>query len=293
MATLGISIVTDSCAHFSTPHFTQQVPITVVPFKVNIAGKMYREGVDISAEDALQLIAHQPTAPRVFPPSKNDYVEVFTRLARHSEAIISIHSSRKMYGSWDNGHAAAQGLMGHCEIAVIDSQTLSAGQAMLVRLAGRAIEQEATLDDVVRVVRGAVERIYSVYYVETMDYLLQNKLMDSSHAILGTMLGVKPFLTMEHGLLVPMEKVRTRPQAIERLVEFVIEFTEIEDAVIAQHTAHINEHTRTLQDRLAAEFPGRYFPHTIHGPSLAALIGHNATGLVILESPIEELDDDF
>jgi DegV family protein with EDD domain len=289
----NIQIVTDSSAHITTPHFLSQYPITVVPNKISIAGKNYREGVDLTAEEALRLIAHQPYAPLVTSPTEAEYVEVYTRLARSCDAIISIHASREMYASWHNAMAAARQLAGHCPIAVIDSQTLCAGQGMLVKAAAKAIEREKTLDDMVRVVRGAVERIYSVYYVETINYLMQNKIMTASHSVLGTMLGVKPFLGVEHGRLAAIEKVRTRAQAIDRLVEFVTEFADIEDVVILQHKSYISEQTRMVQDRLAVEFPGQYFPYSLYGASLAALIGTDATGVVVLEKEMEKVDDDF
>jgi fatty acid-binding protein DegV len=91
----------------------------------------------------------------------------------------------------------------------------------------------------------------------------------------------------------PMEKVRTRVQAIERLVEFAVEFTEIDDAVIVQHKPFLSEQTRMLQDRLTIEFPGRVFPHALYGPSLAALIGVDAMGLVVLERELDRIEDDF
>jgi DegV family protein with EDD domain len=287
----NVHVVTDSYAHFTGAH--HYLPITVVPNKIAVSGKTYREGVDLQAEDALRLLAHQPYAPMVTPPSVNDYIAAFSRLIPVSSGIISIHASREMSLSWQNARAAAQQLLGHCPIIVIDSQTLSAGQAMLVRLAIRALEQNDSLDEVVRIVRGAVERSYSVFFVESMDYLMQNKIMEASHSILGTMLGIKPVLTIEHGRLIPMEKVRTRTQAIERLVEFAIEFTEIDDAVIVQHKPYLAEQTRMLQDRLAVEFPDRTFPYTLYGPSLAALIGVDATGLVVLERELDRTEDGY
>jgi DegV family protein with EDD domain len=289
----NVHIVTDSCAHFANAHFVHQHPVTIVPNRITIAGKTYREGVDLSAEDAFRLMAHQSTPPVVQSPTEADYLEVYTRLARTSDAIISIHATREMYPSWARAKNAAQQLAG-TKIMVIDSQTLSAGQGMLIRVAVKAIEEMDNVDDVVREIRGAVERTYSVYYVETMNYLLQNKIMSPSHTILGAMMGIKPFLTIEDGRLTPMEKVRTRIQAVERLVEFAIEFTDIDDAVILQHKPYMSEQTRMLQDRLAVEFPGRHFPYALYGPSLAALIGTDATGLVVLETELAgEDDDDF
>jgi DegV family protein with EDD domain len=287
----NIHVLTDSFAHFEGT--AGHMPITIVPNKITIAGKTYREGVDLGPEDALRLLAHQPYAPIITPPSVIDYLEAYSRLIPMSSGIISIHASREMSTSWQNARAAAQQLLGHCPIMVIDSQTLSAGQAMLVRLALRAIEQQESIDEVVRIVRGGVDRVYSVFFVETMDYLMQNKIMETSHSILGAMLGIKPLLTIEHGRLSPMEKVRTRIQAIERLVEFAIEFTSVDDAMIVQHMPFLTDQTRMLQDRLAVEFPGRDFPYMLYGPALAALIGVDAIGLVMLEREEDRIEDDF
>ena len=163
---MNIQIVTDSCAQFTQPYFLQQHPVTVVPNKISIAGKSYREGVDLSAEEALKLIVHQPYAPVITSPTEAQFVEVYSLLSRNCDAIISIHPSRELFPSWQNAMAAARQLSGHCPIAVIDSQTMCVGQGMLVKIALKATTQEHLLDDMVRIVRGAVERIYSIYYVE-------------------------------------------------------------------------------------------------------------------------------
>lgn len=288
-----IHVVTDSGAHFVNPFFVQQHPITIVPNRIQIAGKTYREGIDLQSDEAIRLIARETVAPTVTSPSEADFAQVYTRLAGNHDAIISIHPSRRLYPSWDNARAAAEQVGGHCEVVVIDSQSISAGQAMLVRMAASAAVQGASADDVVRTVRGAVDRVYAVFYVESVNLLLQNKLISGSHAVLSSMLGVKPFLAMENGFLSPMEKVRTRTQAVERLVEFVVEFTEIDEVIVLQNRPHMSDQTRAIQDRLAVEFPGRQFPYAQYGPSLAALIGSDAIGVVILESEMDEIDDDF
>lgn len=289
----NIQIVTDSCAHFVNAQFVQQHPITVIPNKIRIGGRTYQEGVDLSSEEAIRLIAHEQFTPVVTAPTESEFADVYHRLAATADAIISIHPSQHLYPTWENARAAARQIGGHCEVAVIDSQTLSAGQAMLAAVAAGSIAEGASVEEVIRKVRGAVERIYSIFYVETVNSLLHSRIISGSHAILGAMLGIKPFLTIEAGHLTPMEKVRTRAQAIERLVEFVVEFTDIDDVVILQNKPHMSEQTRMIQDRLALEFPNRYFPYTLYNPSLAALIGTDATGVVILETEMEEIDDGF
>lgn len=282
-------IVTDSSAHFAYSHFVKQNPITVMSNKIDIGGKIYNEGVDLDAVDALQLISQQTVAPTITAPSVGEYVETYTRLSHSCDLIVSIHASREIFKSWHNAHQAAQQLAGHCDILVIDSQQMGAAQGLLVRSAVRVLEQEDTVEAIERRIRSAVERVYSVYYVETIDFLMQNKIMTASHSVLGSMLGIKPFLSIEEGHIIPIEKVKTRAQAVERLYEFAVEFTDVEEALILQHRHHVSEQARMLQDRLSQEFNGRTFPTSIYGTSLASLIGVDATGIVILEKESDDL----
>ena len=290
----SIHIVTDSTAHFVNPHIVSQYPITVVPNTITIAGKSYQEGVDLNAEEAMRLIRQDRAVATTTSPSEATFAELYQELAETHEAIISIHPSRKIYPSWDNARAAARQSLGHCQIFVIDSESLSAAQGMLVRVAARAIETEDNLESVIRIVRGAVERIYAMFYLDSMTTLLSRQMiMSPSHTILGAMLGVKPCLALEDGLLRPVEKVRTRAQAIDRLVEFVVEFTDIEEMVILQNRTYPTDQTQMLQDRLLVEFPDQHFPYAQYGPSLTTLIGPEVMGIVLMESEMEYLGDGY
>jgi fatty acid-binding protein DegV len=102
------------------------------------------------------------------------------------------------------------------------------------------------------------------------------------------MLHLTPFLQREEGDLIPMETVRTPLQAVDKLVEFVAEFAAVENLVILQNTSYPTDQTRMLQDRLAAEFPGRSFPVMMYGPSLASMIGPDGMGVVVYEGEEEE-----
>ena len=107
---------------------------------------------------------------------------------------------------------------------------------------------------------------------------------------LGGMLGIKPFLTIEEGELITMEKVRTRPQAVDKLVEFVTEFSSVDRLVILQNTLHNTEQTRMLQERLALEFAARPFPVVVYKPSLGTYIGTDAMGIIVFETGGDDID---
>ena len=290
----NVHIVTDSCATFANKQFTRQYPVTVVPSTVRIGDKTYREGVDLPTADLLDLIRRHGSPPQIMPPSVDDFVQAYAAISKDYDTIISVHASREIYPMWGRARIAAQQITTHSQIDVIDTQTLCAAQGMLVKVGLQAVEDGADFEGIVRAVRGAVDRVYAMYYVDQINPLLKNSIMSRSHTVLGTMLGVKPFLAVEEGRLIPVEKVRSGAQALEHLIDFALEFIDLEDSAIVQSQTHPTEQTRALQERFTVEFPGQPFLHTTYGPSLAALIGARATGVVILEKETDgSLDDDY
>ena len=288
-----IHIVTDSGARFSNPRLVKHLPVTILPNIIEIRGRQYKEGEDIETEEAFQLISQLDAPPIVRPPSENEYAELFVRLSHFCDAVIAIHPSRELSDSWRNGRLAAQQVSGRCEIAVVDSQSLCAGQGMLIRVAARAAQEQESAENVIQTVRQAVNKIYSVYCVDDVRFLRANALMNPSHAVLSTHLGIKPFVSLEDGKIIVIEKVQSRTEVIDRLVEFLVEFTELEDAVVLQDQMHITEETRIMQDRLALEFPGQHFPFTMYSATMASFLGTEATGVAVLEKEVDDFDYDF
>ena len=251
-------------------------------------------GIAAAYEHCVAFAAVRPTLDHDIDGMviKLDHTAVYERLARDCDGIISIHASREMFDSWSHAQVAAQPYTGRCRVIPIDSQNLSTAQAMLVRLTAQAAAQQPTLDDLVRIARGAVDQLYTVFTVDSVEYVMHHRILPPSQSILGAMLNIKPVLSMEHGRLIAIEKVRTRAQAIERLVEFVMEFTEVIDAAIMQPTTGLTEQGKLLQERLLVDFPGMSFIHTRYGASLAAFIGLDAIGLTVMENPNTRIDHD-
>ncbi|NJL95278.1 MAG: DegV family protein [Anaerolineae bacterium] len=283
----SIRVVVDSAADFAVPTLPQRYGMTIVPGRISFGSEVYMDGAPMHAEAFFKRASREDVTPRALPPSVEDYEAVFGRLAQSTDQILSLHTSAHLNASWQNAKAAAQSFLGRCDIAVIDSQTTTAGLGMLAEHAARAAEKIDTLDTLVRQVRGTIGRIYSIFYVDSLTYIKENAILSEAQAILGTMLGIKPFLTIEEGHLITMEKVRTRTQAIDKLVEFVLEFTQVEQLVILQSSPFVGEGVRQLTERLNLELGKREWPIILYGPTLACLLGMEATGLAVMESSEE------
>lgn len=282
-----VRIVTDSTAHFFDPAFPEKHNVTVVPLTIHFGKQSYQEGVSLTAEQFFQRITNGDPIPTAASPTAEQFTTVYTDLSQTTDKILSIHVSGKMSRTPQNARAGAESVLGRCKVLVIDSLSTSIGLGVLVEAAALAAERGEAQEEIVRIVRGMIPRLYTVFFIETMEFLAKAGRIGRAQAQLGAMLGIKPFLTLEDGDIVPMEKVRTRQLAVEKLLEFVVEFSAIDHAAILQSSPVLTEDTRMLLERLAVDFPGRQWPVLTYGPSLGTFLGPDAMGIVICEGEEE------
>jgi DegV family protein with EDD domain len=279
-----VAIVTDSTA-FLEPGEAQELDITVVPLNVHIGDETLRDGIDITPEAFFQRLEQGGPIPRTSPPSVQTFERVYANIHSRTDQILSIHLSGRLSQTLNHAQRGAESLLGRCKIIVVDSLTTSLGLGILAKAAARAAQEGANLDEIVRLVRGMIPHIYIVFYVDEMDYLERGRRIGRAQAILGTMLNIKPLLFVEDGEIIPLEKVRTHEKAVEKLFEFVAEFSELEQAAIVQRHATPTEETKMLLERLEQLFPDIEFPIIQYGPVLASHIGPSAMGVCVYETP--------
>ena len=278
----SIQIVTDSTAQLD-PDLAQQLGITVVPLEISFGKQKFHEGVDLSTSEFFRRLAHSSAMPSSRAPTVEQFTQVYANLNQITDRILSIHVSSKLNETCANARLAADNFLGRCEIIVIDSWTISLGLSILTQAVTRAAARGNSLDDIVRLARGMTPHLYAVFVTETLEYLERAGSLSKSQAILGTMLGIKPFLAIEEGEITPMEKARTRDKAVDKLIEFVSEFSRIEQVAIVQSPLRPGNETRHLLDRLRSNFSRYKFETITYGPTLATHIGPSSLGLIVYE----------
>ena len=276
-----VRVVTDSTAHF--PGVIEKLDVTVLPTRIQLGAEIFADGPGWDSEMFFRQMARSSLPPRSVPPSVEDLEKVFRELNQTTDHILALFVSSSLSDAYVVARQAANRLLGRCEIAVIDSQTVSVGLGILVKAAAEAAAEGQSLDGIVRLIRGMIRRIYVVFFVETLDYLEREGRIRPAQALLGTMLGIKPFLTMDEGELVPMEKVRSRDKAVDKLFEFLSEFSDIEQIAILQSTPRPTQETKLLLERLGMIFPGLKVPIVVYGPTLASHLGLGALGVIVFE----------
>ncbi len=286
---MTIHIVTDSSVRFLNPDNNHHDLISLVPTTVRFEGQSIEDRPDLQLDEVRASFEAEPGKAYADPASVEQFVEAYSRLQDVTDEIVSIHTSAGINSSFRNAVKASEGFRGRCDIQIIDSTSLSAGLGMLASRAAAAAEAGESLEDVVRVVRGVIPRLYIVFFLDDLSYLERNGLVSRSQAILGNMLKVLPFLTVEHGRLIPMEKVRTRIRAQEKLIEFVTEFSDLEQLGILHSTPEPDEEALMVAERLEALYPDTPIKYVSYGPAAATYVGLNGLGLVVLESSGEAL----
>jgi DegV family protein with EDD domain len=278
-----VHIVTDSTAHFEDPTTPQRLGVTVVPLTIQFGRQYFKEGIDLTEDEFFNRMATSAQPPTLHAPAADDFRAVYGSLIKSADKILALHISSKLSQTCARAKTAAEDYLGRCQIVVLDSWTTSVGLGILVQAAAQAANEGKSLGDIVRIVRGMISHIYAVFFVDTLDYLEHSGLIGKSQSILGTMLGIKPFLSIEEGEIIPIEKVRSRDKAVDKLIEFASEFTNIDRGVILQSGKTPTDDTRLLLEQLEMTYPGLKFPVMRYGPTLACQLGPDSLGIFIYE----------
>ncbi len=277
-----VAILTDSCSYIDAQE-AQALDIHVVPLKVTLGDKTFTDGDPEITERYFKYQEENREPLIVSAPSVQEFEKAYTQLHKKTDQILALHVSGKLSDTLKQSKAGAEALLGRCTIEMLDTNSILLGQGILVRAAAKAANEGASMDEIIRLIRGLIPRIYTVLYVETMEYLERSNTVGKAQAILGAMMGIKPMLFMEDGAVTPMEKVKTKEKAIDKLLEFVSEFDAIEQTAIFQRSLQTTTETALLLERLRQLFPGKSFPILQYNPLLASYVGPEAMGVIVYE----------
>ena len=218
---MTVAIVTDSAADIP-PDIAAANNITVVPLTIRFGDDAYLSGVDLDADAFWDKLKTSSAAPATAAPSAGDFQQTYDKLlSGGATGIVSIHLSSKLSATYQSAELGAQGVEGGAPIEVFDTLAVSAGTGLLAIVAAERAAAGATAPEIASeldAMRGRV-RLYGA--IDTLEYLRRGGRIGGAQALLGTMLKVKPIISLEEGVVEPVSRVRTRAKAIEQLAQFV------------------------------------------------------------------------
>lgn len=216
-----VALVTDSTSDI--PQETRErFGIEMVPLQVIFGEESYLDNVTLSPAQFYEKLKGASALPTTSQPSPAQFLEVYERLIAEGKAVVSVHLSSAMSGTYQSAAIARSMLDDESLVTVIDSRSASYGYGALVvsaaALAASGASQEEVAAEVLRLRREM--RLY--FLVNTLEYLQKGGRIGKAAAVLGTLLNIKPILTIgDDGVIFPIDKVRGQKRAIARIVELL------------------------------------------------------------------------
>lgn len=214
-----IAIVTDSSAGIP-PELARAVDLNIVPIGVQIDSTMYREGVDLQEScfyEKLERAGNISTSQ----PAPGDFLDVYRRLAQKAKEIISIHVTSLGSGTVNVANLIKEHIA--IPISVIDSKTASMAQGFMALAAAKAAQAGKTRAEILQIIENVREQTAIFVAVPTLKYLAKSGRVGSLKGLIASVLSIKPILGVNDGLVDVVEKVRSYPRAVRRLISLIEE----------------------------------------------------------------------
>ncbi len=278
-----IKIVTDSTADLSKEQ-VEKYGIKVVPITVLFGEESFADGVELSAEDFYRRLTSGTVLPKTSQPSPEAFRQVYEELAGKDEVILSIHISGKLSGTLNSAELAAK--MVSSRVIPVDTKTASQGIARSVLVAAEAASRDMPFEKILAVVEKSIARTFSVFAVDTLEFLQRNGRIGKAASLLGALLQIRPILYADpEGMVAPYDKVRGRSQVIPSLVSAALKNVSTENPV---NLSVVHSGAADSAQTLLEELKGKYEIADLHvgmvGPAIGAHIGPGAVGLMIQPS---------
>ncbi len=217
-----VKIVTDSTADLPKD-LAAKYGITVVPLKVIFNDdEPLRDGVDINTEQFYRRLVENKEYSRTSQPAPAEFRKVFKDLTSDGSSVVSLHLSSCLSGTCQSAQMARDMLPG-ADIEVIDSKMASMGHGIIALEAARAAGEGKSKDEILGIVRQMISGAMLYFIVDTLEYLARGGRIGKAQALLGNILSIKPILYLKDGIVHPLEKIRGRAKAIERLSQIIEE----------------------------------------------------------------------
>jgi DegV family protein with EDD domain len=275
---MTVKIVTDTTADIPAA-LAKELDITVVPQVLVFGDKTYRDRIDITIDDFYQKLLHEPTYPHTSQPTPQDFVEVFGNLCKQKpDGIVSILLSSKLSGTINSAQQAKKLVKSDCPIHIIDSKMVAMGLGVIVIAAARmakAGKSESEITDAVKKMTGKVKLLI---LFDTLEFLAKGGRIGKVKSLVGSILNVKPMVTVKDGELLPMGQVRSRSKGKEKLLDLIEDIKDIEDIAIIYSTTP-DEANKMADDILG--FPREKIYVVQVGPVLAAHAGPGVLGIAV------------
>ncbi|HEV3212792.1 MAG TPA: DegV family protein [Acidimicrobiales bacterium] len=212
-----VRIVTDSACDLPKALLAEH-RIEVVPLTIRFGTEEFTDGVDLSTAEFWKRCASSARLPETAAPSPGAFQAVYERLADEgADGVVAVTLSSELSATYQAAVLGAEAVAGRIEVRVVDSRLVTAAEGLLALEAATLAAGGASVGDVASRTAARVSDADLVGTIDTMDHLVKSGRLSGAKAVFGSLLSVKPILTVRDGLVVEGGRQRTRARALEHL----------------------------------------------------------------------------
>ncbi|HRN17472.1 MAG: DegV family protein [Trueperaceae bacterium] len=282
---MKLAIITDSTCDLTAEELAK-LEVEAVPLHVHFQGGTFNDWSEIDPARIIAGVAAGAEMPSTSQPSPAEFSEAYGRaVAAGADQILVITISSEISGTFQSANIAKEDA--GVPVTVFDSRAASLGHGEMVRVASRMRDEGAETSAIVSALERVRDTNFVIFTVATMDYLQKNGRIGRASALLGSLLNVKPLLTLEDGKVGPLSRARGLKKAQQEMVERLKAYAAAAGGPIVLNLIHVQdlaaaEGLRTAVDAagIAYQFGGF---HEI-GAVIASHVGPNTFGLYAHEA---------
>jgi len=273
---MGIKIITDSMCDVPKD-YVKSHNIRVMPLTVNFGYESYKDGIDLTLDEFLAKLEKSEVLPTTSQVPPGDFSEAFREEIALGNKVISIHGSSQLSGTYNSAVMAMEQIGGE-DIHVIDSEAITLGAGVLVIKAARLAEEGLEPEEIVKEIEASKRRLKSLFILDTLKYLHKGGRLSLSASIVGSILNIKPILTVKGGKMELYGKERGIKKAIASVIDTVKEngWTLDGKVIGINHIADL-ENMRLLEEELKREYS---IKEIIRGEVGSVVATHGGPGAV-------------
>lgn len=275
-----VAIVTDSASDL-TPETAAAAGVTLVPLIVSFGPESFRAGVDLPLDEFYRrLLAPGAPFPTTAACSPGVFQGVFSQLLDGgADGVVCITVGGKLSGTLKAAQVARDTLPGR-PIHVVDSDTVTASLLLLATLAAEAARAGASAEEIVALVERRKADLCVYFVVETLEYLRRGGRISAAQAAIGSVLSVKPIITIANGVVETADRPRTTGRARARLLELLSAKPVERVTIVHTQASHIDSFAADLAERTGV--PVAEMSTILIGASVAPHVGPGAYGAAML-----------
>ena len=194
-----IAILTDSASDI-TPDMIEGLDVAVIPIRLKIGENNYKDGVNLSKKEFWHKLLTEKVMPKTAQPSPAEFRDYYEELFNKGyEKIISLHISSKMSGTQQVAKVAREMLKREKDIIIVDSKSVTFGQAYQVLEAAKMVKAGAKLEDILARLYEIADKMKVYFAVSDLTYLEKGGRIGRASSVIGNLLKLRPVLKLEDG----------------------------------------------------------------------------------------------